>query len=70
MSYSENIFKTYGIDMKKKILSIMSLMVLCTACTYSITQVQTKGTASDVVDDTDTPTANVTAEVPISVIPK
>ena len=56
--------------MKKKILSIMSLMVLCTACTYSITQVQTKGTASDVVDDTDTPTANVTAEVPISVIPK
>jgi len=36
------------------------------SCTYSITMVHTQGRAKDVIDDTDTPTANVTTEIPVS----
>lgn len=43
----------------KKLLLMLSLLL--TGCSYSINQVHTEGSASDVVDDTasNTPTANV-----------
>lgn len=40
------------------------LATLCTGCTYSITMVHTQGTASDVVDETTTPSTSVTATIP------
>ena len=51
-------------------IAILALTAL-SSCTYTITQVQTKGVATDVVDDTNTPTADVDASlsVPTSVIP-
>lgn len=36
-------------------------------CTYSITMVHTAGQASDVVDEQQTPTADVTATIPMKV---
>jgi hypothetical protein len=48
--------------MKKLILLILPLLA---SCTYSITMVHTEGEASDVVDDTTTPTANVSPTVSI-----
>lgn len=49
--------------MKSCLFSVFMLSLLClTGCTYSITMVHTEGTASDVVDDTDTP--SVTASTP------
>lgn len=43
----------------------------CFACTYSITQVHTQGTASDVVDENQTPTSTVNPNinVPVSALP-
>jgi len=38
------------------------------ACTYSINMVHTEGSASDVVDETDTPTVDLKASIPASVI--
>ena len=49
----------------KKLLLFSLLLLLLTACTYSITMVHTEGTATDVVDEdqgaspTLTPTVNV-----------
>ncbi len=43
-------------------------LILLTACTYSITQVHTEGTASDVVDETATNTPS-TSIVPTVSIP-
>ena len=41
-----------------------------TSCTYSITMVHTQGTATDVVDEVDTPKANLspTFTIPSSVL--
>jgi hypothetical protein len=50
------------------VLSIFTvLMVLMSSCTYSITQVHTEGSASDVVDEQQTPTANTTATATVPV---
>lgn len=49
----------------KRILTLAMLLCM-TACTYNITMAHTEGTASDLIDDSDTPTANVTANVPIT----
>lgn len=45
---------------------LISVLFLCSACTYSISQIHTEGTASDVLDENDTPTLSV----PVSVVPK
>lgn len=55
----------------RKLLMIPVLLGLClTGCMNYITQVHTDGTASDVVDETQTPTTNASASIPVSVIPE
>lgn len=49
--------------MKK--LFLLGLVACLTGCTYSITQVHTQGTATDVVDETATPSTSVTPTVSI-----
>lgn len=48
---------------------ILPFMLMCTACTYSITMVHTEGTATDVVDETATNTPNVSPTVTIPMVP-
>ena len=56
--------------MKTIIISLMSLFLA--GCTYSITQVHTQGTATDVVDETasNAPTTSVkpTVSIPAAVL--
>jgi len=54
-----------------KRLAIIALFAL-SSCTYTISQVHTEGQASDVIDETSTPTANVspTVTIPASLIGK
>lgn len=52
--------------MKINLLMIGVILLLCSGCTYTITQVHTEGTASDVVDETDTVTPSTNVTVPIS----
>jgi hypothetical protein len=49
-----------------KIFPVCIGLGLLTGCSYSINMVHTEGTATDVVDATQTPTADVDASVPIS----
>lgn len=49
----------------KILISLLILVATTTGCTYSITMVDTEGTASDVVDETDTPTTSVIPTVAI-----
>jgi hypothetical protein len=42
---------------------ILLLAPLLSSCTYSITMVHTEGTASDVVDEQQTPSTNVSPNV-------
>jgi len=42
---------------------LISLLFMLTGCTYTITQVHTEGAASDVVDDTVTPTTHITIPI-------
>ena len=44
---------------------IYSVLLFLSSCTYSITQVHTEGTATDVVDETATNTPNVSPTVSI-----
>lgn len=55
-----------GSRMKYITLSILAMML--TACTYSINMVHSNGTATDVIDETDTPTATTSVEVPVKAI--
>jgi hypothetical protein len=48
----------------KKIMLLLAMLAL-SGCTYSITMVHTEGTASDVVDDTDTPTSTISPNINI-----
>lgn len=47
----------------KRLINIAFLAIL-TSCTYSINQVSTKGTASDVIDENQTASPEVTADLP------
>lgn len=49
----------------KKILAIISTIIL-NSCTYSITMVHTNGQATDVVDEQQTPTADIKATIPVA----
>lgn len=44
-------------------------LFLLQSCTYSITMVHTEGTASDVVDETQSNTPNVSPDVNIPITP-
>ena len=46
----------------------ITLLILCTSCTYSIIMNHTEGEASDVVDETDSATSTINPN--ISIIPK
>jgi hypothetical protein len=46
---------------------IFGLFLLFSSCTYTITLVHTQGQATDVVDDTNTPTAHVSPTLNIPV---
>lgn len=47
---------------------LLFLGVVLSSCTYSINMVHTEGSASDVVDETQTPSTSVQASVPVSAI--
>ena len=42
----------------------LAALLFLTSCTYSITQVQTRGSASDVVDETATNTPSTSVTIP------
>jgi hypothetical protein len=44
---------------------ISALLAMLSSCTYSITMVHTEGSASDVVDEQQTPSTSVTPTVSI-----
>jgi len=50
-----------------KIFSYLFFSLL-SGCTYSITMVHTSGTASDVVDEQQTPTADIKPDIKVSPI--
>lgn len=54
--------------MKASIFVALASVGVLASCSYSINMVHTQGTASDVVDETQTPTADVdaTANIPVS----
>lgn len=45
---------------------LISIFILLTSCTYSINMVHTSGTASDVVDENQTASPDVSPTIPIS----
>jgi hypothetical protein len=45
-------------------IKMFLVFALC-GCTYSINMVHTEGTADDVVDETQTPTSNLKATIPV-----
>ena len=49
---------------------LMSGLLFLTSCTYSVTLVHTSGLASDVIDETSTPSTSVspTINVPVKAI--
>jgi hypothetical protein len=53
-----------------KRLALLALVSL-SSCTYTISMAHTEGTATDTIDDTSSPRADVTATatIPASVIP-
>lgn len=53
-----------------KIYLITIVCLFMTSCTYTISMAHTSGTASDVIDDTSSPKADVTATIPASVVGK
>jgi len=48
---------------------IFLLIALTGGCSYSLTNVITEGRATDVADDTNTPTATVSASATVPVVP-
>jgi hypothetical protein len=63
--------------MKSRILVLSLLTFIVTACgsflfpscTYSVNLAHTEGTASDLIDEDQTPTAKTSLSVPISAVP-
>ena len=47
---------------------VMAGIFYLTSCTYSITQVQTRGNISDVIDNTETNTPCTSLTIPIAVL--
>lgn len=47
---------------------IFSGLFLCASCTYNISMAHTEGSASDVIDDTQTPTSTVSPDIKIPLI--
>lgn len=45
----------------------ISILMTLSGCTYNLTNVCTNGKSSDVVDDTTTPTTNVSPKITIPV---
>lgn len=41
------------------------LAALSIGCTYSVNLVHTKGSAEDIIDENQTPTTDLTAEIPL-----
>lgn len=48
-----------------RIICLIVFLTILASCTLSIMLVHTEGKASDVIDDSDAPTADVTANIPI-----
>lgn len=46
-------------------ITLISIFAFLSSCTYSITMVHTEGQASDVVDETQTPSTTLTPTVSI-----
>lgn len=49
-------------------MKFIAYLLLLTSCTYSINQIHTKGTASDVVDETQDASPNVSPTVTLTPI--
>ena len=54
----------------RRIALLMPFLMFLSSCTYTISMVHTEGTASDVIDDTSTPTANIspTLNIPVKAV--
>lgn len=52
-----------------KAIFLIVIMIALAACTYSITMIHTEGSASDVVDDTDTVSPTTSVTLPVGAIP-
>lgn len=52
----------------RNLFVLIALISIMASCTYSINMIHTQGTASDVVDENQTPTADISA--PISGLPQ
>ena len=48
---------------------IIPIIMLCQACTYSINMIHSEGSASDLVDENQTTTPNVSPTVTVPMIP-
>lgn len=51
--------------MKKNLILIGVIPSLLSSCTYSITMVHTEGEATDVIDETTTPSTNISPNLSI-----
>lgn len=52
--------------MRKPVCLLMAI-ISCTSCTYNISMAHTQGRANDVIDDNQTPTSTMTADVQVPV---
>lgn len=53
--------------MKAILINLLTMLCL-TSCTYSVTLINTEGTASDVVDETDSVTPSTSVTIPVKAI--
>jgi len=53
--------------MLKTHMSLVAALITCTSCTYNISMAHTQGRANDVIDDNQTPTSTMTADVQVPV---
>ena len=44
-------------------------IILCTGCTYAVTNVQTSGRATDIVDEAQSPQNDIKPDISVSGVP-
>lgn len=52
-----------------KLIEIMFACCMLSSCTVSMNMIQTKGTASDVIDENQSPTNDIRPDISIPVVP-
>lgn len=54
----------------EKVLLLLGVVVLCAGCTLSFQNISTHGTATDVLDENQTPNNNVSPQIPAPLLGK